>query len=246
MDFKKINRYVPIPAYYQLKEIIREKIKSGEIKTGGKVTSENKLSELYQISRMTVRQAIKELIGEGLIYREKGKGTFVSRPKLKRDLSELTSLTEEMERSGHKVETKVLEMKIISASKKVAHKLEIAPGEKIIEIDRLRLLNSQPFFLETSFLPIEICPGLIKENLNDNSLYSLLEGKYKLILDKAIISIKAGSANDYQSTMLKIKKCVPILLVEQITYLKNNRPIQFLEAVSRSDKYKYYVTRRRR
>jgi len=246
VDFKKINKYIPIPAYYQLKEIIREKIESEELKTGEKVTSENKLSELYQISRMTVRQAIKELVEEGLLYREKGKGTFVARPKLKRDLSELTSLTEEMKQSGYRVRTKVLEMKVISASKKVAHRLEIALGEKVIKIDRLRLVNAQPFFLETSFLLLEICPGLIKDNLNDNSLYSLLEGKYKLILDKAIISIEAGSANDYQSTMLKIKKDVPVLLVEQITYLKNNRPIQFLEAVSRSDKYKYYATRRRR
>jgi len=164
MDFKKINKHIPIPAYYQLKEIISEKIESKELKTGEKITSENKLSELYQISRMTVRQAIKELVEEGLIYKEKGKGTFVSRPKLKRDLSELTSLTEEMERSGYKVKTKVLEMKVISASKRIAHKLEIALGEKIIKIDRLKLADNKPFFLETSFLPFDICPGLIKDN----------------------------------------------------------------------------------
>ncbi|MDD5551503.1 MAG: GntR family transcriptional regulator, partial [Candidatus Omnitrophica bacterium] len=194
MDFKKINKRIPIPIYYQLKEIISEKIESGELKTGEKVTSENKLSELYQISRMTVRQAIKELIEEGLLYSEKGKGTFVARPKLKRDLSELTSLTEEMKQSVYRVRTKVLEMEVISASKKVAYKLEIAPGEKVIKIDRLRLIDAQPFFLETSFLPFEICPGLSKDDLNSNSLYSLLEEKYKLILDKANITIEAVSA----------------------------------------------------
>jgi len=246
MDFKRINKYVPIPAYFQLKEIIREKIESGELKTGEKIPSENKLSELYQISRMTVRQAIKELVEEELLYREKGKGTFIARPKFKRDLLGLTSLTEEMKQRGYKVTTKVLEMKVITASKEVAHKLEIAPDEKVIKIDRLRSANHQPFFIETSFLPFELCPGLIEDDLAKNSLYFLLEEKYGLILNNAIISIEAVSANVYHSTLLKVKKGTPLLLLEQTTYLNTGQPIQFLKAVCRSDKYKYYAIRKKR
>jgi len=246
MNFKRINKYIPIPAYFQLKEIIREKIESGELKTGEKIPSENKLSELYQISRMTARQAIRELVEEGLLYREKGKGTFVASPKFKRDLLGLNSLTEEMKQRGYKVITKVLDMKVIPASKEIAHKLEIVPEEKVVKIDRLRLANHQPFFLETSFLPFELCPGLVKDDLAKNSLYFLLEEKYGLILDNAIISIEAVSANVYHSSMLKIKKGAPLLLLEQTTYLNTGRPIQFLEAVCRSDKYKYYAIRKRR
>jgi len=246
MDFKNINKSSPIPVYYQLKKIISEKVESGELKIEEKITSEEKLAKLYQISRMTVRQAIKELVVEGLLYREKGKGTFVARTKLKRNLAELTSLSKEMKQSGYRVRTKVLEMKVISSSYEVANRLEIAPGNKVIKISRLVFANDKAFFLETSFLPFEICPGLIEDDLEDNSLYSLLECKYKLILFNAIASLEAVSANSYQSNMLDIKKGSPLILLKQVVYSMNNSPIQYAEALSKCELYKYYVSRKRR
>ena len=118
MDSKKINKYIPIPAYYQLKEIIREEIESGRLKIGEKLTPENRLSEIFQISRMTVRQAIKELVVEGLLYRDKGRGTFVCQPKINYGfIQKLTTFYDDMAEKGYTMRTKIIKHEIKPASK---------------------------------------------------------------------------------------------------------------------------------
>jgi GntR family transcriptional regulator len=246
MILRKVDKRIPIPAYYQLREILREKIANQDWKLGEKIPSETELGELNSINRMTVRQAILELCREGLLYREKGKGTFVAKHKFERDLSDLDSLTGYLQSSGHPVITKVLKLKAVPASRKVAPKLELPVGTKVILLVRVRSINQTPFFLETSYLPFMLCPQLIGDDLARNSLYDLLENKYGLHLDKAKVLISAVAANDFISRWLRVKKGGPLVCLEQVTYLDNHQPIQYLEAFSRSDKYKYHLVRQRR
>ncbi|MCX5908040.1 MAG: GntR family transcriptional regulator [Deltaproteobacteria bacterium] len=246
MIHKKVDKRIPIPAYYQLREILREKIANKEWKLGEKILSETELSEIHGINRMTVRQAILELCREGLLYREKGKGTFVAKHKVERDLSDLDSLTSYLQSLNLTVKTKVLEFKAVPASKKVAGKLAIPTGAKAFRLVRLRFLNQTPFFLETSFLPIALCPQLIEDDLAQNSLYDLLENKYGLHLDSADVLIEAISADGSAEQHLRVKKGGPLVRLEQVTYLDRHQPIQYLEAISRSDKYKYHLIRQRR
>ena len=109
MNLKRVDKNNPIPLYYQLKAIIREKIETKEWKASDKIPSEAYLSDYNKISPMTVRQAINELRDEGFLYKVRGNGTFVSKPKLERDLSELTSLTEKLKDSGYNINRKVLD-----------------------------------------------------------------------------------------------------------------------------------------
>src|SRR5829696_7790201 len=119
----------PLPRYYQLKEIIRERIRSGEWATGSPIPSERELCEQYGISRMTARQSITELVNEGYLYREQGKGTFVAQPKITQHLSQLTGFTEDMEARAKHPAAQVLHQQMIPADANLAAILQVKPGQ---------------------------------------------------------------------------------------------------------------------
>src|SRR2546430_3827104 len=145
-----IVRKSPLPRYYQLKEIMREKISSGEWQPGDLIPSERELGEQYGISRMTARQAITELVNEGLFYREQGKGTFVSRHKITQQLIRLTGFTEDIKARGQRPCTKVISAQMFAADETTAEKLRIDPGTLIFRLQRLRLADDEPLAIELS------------------------------------------------------------------------------------------------
>jgi len=242
MNFEEINKGIPIPVYYQLKEIIREKIEIGELKIGEKITSENKLSEIYQISRMTVRQAIKELVGEGLLYRDKGRGTFVCKPKINYGfIQKLTTFYDDMVGKGYTMRTKILKQEIKPASKAIAKKLNIEENEKIIYILRIRYIESVPIVHVTNHIPYKLCPDLTNEDLTDKSLYQTLAEKHGLIPYKARVTLEAIVASEYDSELLNIKESAPVHLMKNITYTKENVIIDYFESHFRGDKGRVQV-----
>ena len=242
MNFKEINKDIPIPVYYQLKEIIREKIEIGELKIGERITSENKLSEIYQISRMTVRQAIKELVGEGLLYRDKGRGTFVCEPKINYGfIQKLTTFYDDMVGKGYTMRTKILKQEIKPASKAIAKNLNIEKNKKIIYILRVRYIENEPIVHVTNHIPYKLCPDLINEDLTDKSLYQTLAEKYGLIAYKARATLEAIVASKYDSELLNIKEGAPVHLMKNITYTKENIIMDYFESHFRGDKGKVQV-----
>ena len=247
MNKRKVNKSAPTPAYYQLKELVREQIQKKKLNPGDKLPSETKLSRFHEISKMTVRQGIMGLCDEGLLYRIRGKGTFVTKPVVERDLSELTSHTEALIASGCNVTTKVVKLGAMEvADPEVAETLEISKKDKIIKLCRLRLIDDEPFIVETSFLPHKLCPGLIRDDLSKNSLYLLLKNKYGLTLNNAIVSIEAIASENDLCALLEVRNGAPLVRLKQTTYLLDGRPIQYVEVISNSDKFKYLLTRKKK
>src|SRR5438309_9423594 len=132
-----IYRNSPLPRYYQLKEIMRERVRAGEWQPGDLIPSERELGETYGISRMTARQAITDLVNEGLFYREQGKGTFVSQRKVTQQLMRLTGFTEDIRSRGQLPGTKVLSASMRPADETTAERLRIKPQEMIFCLQRL-------------------------------------------------------------------------------------------------------------
>src|SRR5215472_9864244 len=163
-----IYRNSPVPRYHQLKEILREKIRSGEWKPGDIIPSERELSETYGISRMTARQAITDLVNEGLFYREQGKGTFVSQRKITQQLLHLTGFTEDIKARGQRPGTKVLSAETIPADEGTAEKLRIDPGTSVFRLRRLRIADGSPLAIELSQLHFKGCERLLEEDLEQN------------------------------------------------------------------------------
>jgi GntR family transcriptional regulator len=240
-----VFRKSPLPRYYQLKEIMREKIRSGEWKPGDLIPSERELGEQYGISRMTARQAITGLVNEGLFYREQGKGTFVSRHKITQQLIRLTGFTEDIKARGQRPGTKVLIARMQPADEATAERLRIKPGQPVAYLQRLRLADNEPLAIEVSQINFIGCEQLIEEDLEHNSLYQLLENKYGLPLVEAEQELEAGLVSNEESPLLQIPVGSPALFTRRITYTERNQPIEYARAIYCGNKYTFYTNLRR-
>jgi GntR family transcriptional regulator len=240
-----IYRNSPVPRYYQLKEIMRERVRVGEWKPGDLIPSERELGETYGISRMTARQAITELVNEGLFYREQGKGTFVSRSKITQQLIHLTGFTEDIRARGQRPSTKVISATMYAADEAVAEKLRISQGTLIFRLQRLRLADGEPLAIELSQITFKDCEKLQGEDLEQNSLYRLLETKYGVTLMEADQEIEAGLASNEDAQLLKIAPGSSVLYTRRVTYTERNQPVEYARAVYCGHKYTFYTHMRR-
>ncbi len=237
----ELSKSSPIPLYYQLAELIRERIRSGELAPGDQLPPERELAEQTGISRMTARQAVAHLVRNGSLLVRPGVGTFVAAPKLAYDALHLLGFTEETARQGELVSTQVLEQGMIMPPVSVAGRLGLSPAKAVVKLVRLRSSGNTPLLLETSFLPAELCPGLEGEDLEQNSLYSLMEARYGLQLKRARQTLEAATANEYECRLFQIQPGTPMLLLEGVTYTVDNRSVEYFKAVYRGDRLRFEV-----
>jgi GntR family transcriptional regulator len=231
-----------IPFYVQLMDVLKIKIQQKIWKPGDKITGELDLCNQFQVSRTVVRQALKELELEGLINRRKGKGTFISHPKINEGLvQKLTGFYQDMIERGLEPVTKVLHQNVIPSNEKVAGFLHLIPGEKVIDLQRLRFINGEPIQLVSSFIPFEICPSLATVDLTNLSLYEYLEKVYKIIITKGQRYIEAVLANESEAALLNVDRGSPLLMLDSISYSKDNRPIEYYHALHRGDRSRFEV-----
>nr|WP_239589428.1 GntR family transcriptional regulator [Metabacillus crassostreae] len=226
--------------YFQLEEQIKKTIESKELVPGDALPSERELSENYQISRMTVRQAITNLVNKGYLFREKGKGTFVSSQKFEQSLQGLTSFTEDMLARNLKPGSKLLHFEIYPADNDIKENLSLQDDELIYKIKRLRLANEEPIAIETSYLPVKLVPGVTPDIL-DKSLYTYIENNLNLSIGHATQTVEAAIVNEEDSKHLKVNKGVPILLIQRETYLENGTPLEIVKSSYRADRYKFKI-----
>jgi len=236
-----IGDEVPVPLYYRIREDLRELINSGQVKPGDRLSSERELCKQYGVSSITVKRAVLDLVRDGLLYRVPGKGTFVSQAKMERDLSRLTSFTEEMLHHGLKPNSRVLEARVLPASGSVAKNLDLSPGEKVIALERVRFANSEPLMLEKTFLPHRLFPDLLSEDLTTQSLYHFITAKYGVSLARARETLEPVIINDKEAHNLAVETGSPGLLLELIAYDETGQPVEFTKAIVRGDRCKYYI-----
>lgn len=242
---KKVDKESPIPLYYQLKNIISEMIENEELKADEVVPTERELCEYHGISRMTANKAIASLVNEGLLYRERGKGTFVVKDKEKHPLHNLLGFTEDMLRRGISIHTRILSFRRKPATKKLQHDLQLKEHEEVFEICRLRSVSGEPYAIETAYLTAALCEGLSAEMLENNSLYGILEKQFGLQIEYANQTIEPVLVNDYESEMLQVKQKTLALMFSRLTYAKKDIPFEVTKAIYRSDRYKFEITLKR-
>ncbi len=237
-----INFESHIPYYIQLMDILREKVQQGEWGPGDQIPGEQDLCEHYQVSRTVVRQALRELEYEGVISRQKGKGTFISLPKISEGLvQKLTGFYQDMVERGLKPGSKVLHQDVIPAPEKVARFLQIQPGEKVIDIERLRFINDEPIQLVTTYVPFEICPSLATVDLTNQSLYAYLEQGCGIEIAKGHRYIEAVLANEHEAELLGIEHRSPLLMLDSVSFSEDGRPIEYYHALHRGDRSRFEV-----
>jgi GntR family transcriptional regulator len=237
-----INFESRIPYYIQLMDILKEKVQMGIWVPGNQIPGEQDLCELYQVSRTVVRQALRELELEGVINRRKGKGTFISLPKISAGLAQKrTGLYQDMVERGLKPVTTVLHQNVIPSNEKVASFLNIKPGDQVIDILRLRFINEEPIQLVTTYIPFEICPTLASVDLTNRSLYEYLEKEGGVFIAKGRRYIEAVLANESEAALLGIERGAPLVLLDSISYAENGLPIEYYHALHRGDRSRFEV-----
>jgi GntR family transcriptional regulator len=239
-----INKNSPVPIYHQLEEYIKQQIESGILREEAVIPSEREFAERFQISRMTVRQAINNLVIEGYLKRQKGRGTFVSKRKVEQELQGMTSFTEDMLSRGMSPSSTLLSFQIIPADKNTAFDLKIEEKDSVYKIKRIRLADGAPMALETAYIPVEIVPGLTEENSN-LSLYQYIEEHLSLSISEATQEIEASVADTFDAQTLGINIGDPILLIERISYLQNEVPFELVKSTFRADRYRFIHTMKR-
>lgn len=239
---RKISKNNPVPIYYQIKEILLEMIENEELKCGDMIPTERELCEIQGVSRMTVNKAILELVNQGILYREQGKGTFVAKPKEKHQLKYLKSFTEEMREQGLNSDVKILSFEVKEATKQVKTMLNMKEEDnRVIEIKRLRISDNEPVAIETAFIPHKLCPDLTREMIEGKSLYNVFREKYNYHPSMAKQTIEPIMLNEYERELLNEPSTSLALLFNRNTYTKDGIHIEYTNAIYRSDKYKYEV-----
>ena len=238
------------PLYLQLKNILVKQINEGVLKPGDKLPSERELCEKYNVSRITVRQALGALENGGLIDRSHGKGTFVAPKKVEQELYSITPFQHFILSKGLKPRTEYLDSKVIPNSYHLSKILDMPLSENLVELSLLGLGDDSPMAFYTSYFPYEL--GIKMQKL---ALQAAQEGQSFTTLDlyKHFSEIKLGIVNQtfeasiadaYISGILKIKKGSPVLIAESIIYSVEDQPLEYKTTVYRGDRYKFSMVRR--
>jgi len=243
MDFdhrqqvSQLDRSSKVPLYHQLYEILRGKIIEGQWPKGAMIPPESELCSTYEVSQITARQALDNLVADGLIYRQRGRGSFVAQPTIETSLIRIVSFTEDMHSRGYEPRSKVIFSGILPADPLIANKLQVKPGEELAQLNRLRFADGQPLSLEKASLVHRYCPGVLDGDFESNSLRAVLLGEHNLRLIRAEQSIRALSASSEMATLLSIRTGAPLLGIDRISFTQNNVPLEYLQIFYRADLY---------
>lgn len=238
---QELNRNVPVPLYYQLKQLLLNEINTGKLKEHDCLPTEIELSSHFSISRPTVRQAIYELVNEGYLSRQKGKGTFVTKPKINQEIVHvIETFNEGMIRKGIQPRTTVLSLQVIEADDELLQALAIEPGDKVIELSRLRYANEEPIVLVTSYIPYALCPEILHANLKVESMYKTFE-KYNLYIKKVRRVFEAQKATKPDAQLLGIAEGDPLMYFETKASLENGCIVEYSKCRYRGDRNTFVV-----
>lgn len=241
-DLKPVDKNTPIPLYYQLKTQFKDMIQSGALVKGDLIPAENELVDTLHISRPTVRQALNELVVEGYLERCKGKGTFVSSPKIDaKFLKRLKTFNEEMEEQGLIPSTKLLSLVRVNARAEVNESLGLAKTAELIELKRVRSANGDPILYQETYLPYERCARLMDENLSVETLYAALEKIYGIHVSRVNRQIEAANAKPQIAKLLHIATNDAVSLVRTVAYTDMDEAIEYSTSYYCGNKVKFSV-----
>ncbi|GAB2577854.1 GntR family transcriptional regulator [Microlunatus antarcticus] len=240
-----IDRSSPLPFYYQLKQLVLTDLRDRQLAAGDRLPGDHELCATYDVSRTVVRQALAELETEGVIQRVKGRGTFVAPERTSEHLVQsLTGLYEDVAARGDQLRSVVRRLEVAPADEQIAGLLELPVGARTIVLERLRLVDDEPWVLATTYLPYDVAPGLLDDDLTQHSLYALLEQKYGVELTHGRRRVEAEVASDTLAGLLGISPGAAVLVLRSTSYA-GERPVEVFVAYHRGDRSRFEVTLKR-
>jgi len=227
------------PRHEQISNWLRELISNGHYKVDEKLPSEHELSEKFDVSRVTVRRALQTLEGERLIYRSQGLGSFVADNRSHQPLIRLTDFIEEMSRAGMNASSKVLKMEPVAAPEPVATLLKLNYDSTVIRLDRLRLGDGLPIALDITWLPMFYGQLIENYNLEEETIYGVLEREYDIPIEKGRYRIEAENADCYLADHLDVIPEEALLLIDRLSFTLAEKPVYYQKRYYRTDRIVY-------
>jgi GntR family transcriptional regulator len=236
-----IDANSPRPLYEQIKDYIRHNIQMRVFLPDTRIPSERELAKQFNVNRLTVNKALKDLIYEGVLSVQIGKGTFIKgAPSYNQQLETLTGFTEDMRSRGQSTASRVLTRNIMPAPDDIARILDVLPGTNLVALQRVRMADDQPMAVETSTLIASLCPGLLERyDFARESLYNVLRRDYGLVLAYAEQTIESRQATREEAEALHITVGSPVLYMTRVTYSEREKPIEYVRSTYRGDRYKF-------
>ena len=237
-----IDRESPLPLYYQLKQMLVEKIQDGKWNPGDILPTEQQLQNEHRLSRTTVRQAIRELELEGLVIRYRGKGTFVSEPKLTHSPEPHHSLTHYLIQQGKTPGWKVLSNKWVSPTEDIAKRLRVSRDQQVFRLRRLRLADREPIGHHVTHVSPAFAEAIDEKSFSKGGSLNYLGKNSYLDDSRAVRTLEAVPSNEEESKLLKVEVGAPMLLVRRLVVSAESDPIEDLHAIYRGDRFQYQIS----
>ena len=239
-----LSRIPGVPLYVQIRESLREQITHRLLNPGQRIPSEEELAGRFGVSRVTVRQAIGDLIDDGLLYRTHGKGTFVAHHQINRDHTRLTDFFDDPSVEGMEVQLQILSKEVVPANPKVAQALAVQDDEPVIRVESLRTVDGEPVTIYCEYVSHRLFPALLEKKLGSCSLWTLLE-RHGFKVAHAVEKLEAQLADEASARVLQVGVETPILYKEKVVFAEDGTPLEYQECHNRGDKYTCTVVLRR-
>ncbi len=236
-----INRNSALTAYEQVKEDIKFKIAHDVYKVGDKLPTNIQLCDIYDVSRITINRALSDLESEGYIQRFQGKGCFVRLKEINQSISHFYSFTEELKKMGYVPNAKIISYSLIPADEEQARQLDIAAGEELVYIKRLRYADDVAVALDRSYLPLKYIPNFDISILTGISLYDVIEKHYGFRPNHSEETIEAINISEDDAKLMGIKTGTPVLLVKRVSFY-NDKKVEFNYRIVNSKLFKYKMS----
>lgn len=223
---------------------LEQSVFSGRWPAGARIPSERDLAAQHGVSRQTVREALDELERAGLLTRRHGSGTYVMPRRLEQSLLSHFSIVESLRSTGATVGTEVLEQATVKALPAIARELGLRSGTRVLELERLRTVDGEPFMLEHTWLPLRRLPGIENADLRDEGLYALLRRRFGIVLVRAVESLEPVLLRAEEAKHLQDEPGRPALMLLRTTYDTDDQPVETARAILRADRCRTLVERR--
>lgn len=216
-------------------------IERGEYAPGSRLPSEHELCAHYQVSRSTVRQALNEMLREGVVYKAHGRGTFVSDRRPFRDVSALEGLSEALSAQGHSVSNRLQSFRLVSADTHLALQMKVQEGTVLAELARVRLMKGKPVSYEVTFCAQEIGERLLSAELKSRDILVILEEDFDLLISHADIQLKAIGASTEVANMLEIPVHEPLLRIHRTVMGSDSSPVLYEQLYLHGEHLDYHM-----
>lgn len=228
-----------VPAYIRIHDAIKKEIDGGIWEIGQRLPSERDLADDYEVSRMTLRQAITLLVEEGILERRVGSGTYVASRRVQEKMRGTTSFTEIVRSQGKSPSSQVVSYQRKPANETEIEQLQLKPSDYVVRMERVRYADNVPLVFEVASIPEKLIREFKREDITEHFFQTLTDNGYEI--GKSQQTIYAKNASERVANYLKVPKNHAVLALTQVSYFTDGRPFEYVHSQYVGDRFEFYL-----